>query len=149
MVDELCRPVRQTLWVNIMPRLGRIPISGISAQLVIDALRPIEARGAIEQAARTLRWIMAIMRYAVSSHRFERSPLSDTLAHELLAVRSATKGHPHLDVSELGGFLRALTDYRGRHETRLAVILLLLTVVRPGELHTTKKQKNNKTKAEW
>src|SRR3569833_4369218 len=125
MVDELCRPVRQTLWVNIMPRLGRLPLSGISAPLVIDALRPIEARGAIEQAARTLRWIKALMRYAVSTQRLERSPLSGTLAHEILAERSAPRGHPHLEESELGGFLSALTEYRGRHETRLAVKLSL------------------------
>src|SRR3569832_2430491 len=114
MVDELCRPVRQTLWVNIMPRLGRLPISGISAPLVIDALRPIEARGAIEQAARTLRWIKAIMRYAVSTHRLERSPKTNTQAQEKQAEQTTTKGHPHLEESELGGFLRALTEYRGR-----------------------------------
>src|SRR3569833_639809 len=141
--------VRQTLWVNIMPRLGRLPISGISVPQVIDALRPIEARGANEQAARTLRWIKAFMRYAVSTQRLERSPLSDTLAHEILAERSATKGHPHLEESELGGFLRALTEYRGRHETRLAVNLLLLTVVRPGELRAAEWHEFDITKAEW
>src|SRR3569832_2168805 len=112
--------VRQTLWVNIMPRLGRLPISGISAPLVIDALRPIEARGAIEQAARTLRWIKAIMRYAVSTQRLERSPLSDTLAHEILAERAATKGHPHQKESELGGVLRALAGGRGGRGARRA-----------------------------
>src|SRR3569833_3274037 len=134
MVDELCRPVRQTLWVNIMPRLGRLPISGISAPLVIDALRPIEARGAIEQAARTLRWIKAIMRYAVSPQRLERSPLSDTLAHEILAERSATKGHPHQEENKHDDNHHTQTKNHNKHETRLAVNLLLLTVVRPGEL---------------
>lgn len=141
--------VRQTLWVNIMPRLGRMPISSISAPMVIDALRPIEARGAIEQATRALRWIKAIMRYAVSTKRLERNPLSDTLAHEVLAERSAVKGHPHLEEGELGGFLRALTEYRGKHETRLAVNLLLLTVVRPGELRAAEWQEFDLKKSEW
>src|SRR3569833_4573943 len=149
MVVVLCCSVRLTLWVNFMPRLGRLPISGIFVLLVIDVLRPIEARGAIEQAARTLRWIKAIMRYAVSTQRHERSPLSATHAHEILAERSATKGHPNLEESEHGGFLRALTEYSGRHETRLAVNLLLLTVVRPGELRAAEWHEFDITKAEW
>src|SRR3569832_490360 len=84
--------VRQTLWVNIMPRLGRLPISGISAPLVIDALRPIEARGAIEQATHTLRWIKAIMRYAGAAGRRGGGPGAGARARGGRAGRAAAEG---------------------------------------------------------
>src|SRR3569833_2030171 len=59
------------------------------------------------------------------------------------------KATPIWKKASSAGFLRALTEYRGRHETRLAVNLLLLTVVRPGELRAAEWHEFDITKAEW
>ena len=87
--------VRANTSANVLPRIGKIPISSLTALMVIDAIRPMEARGAIEQAARALRWAKAIMRYAAVTGRIDRSPLSDMRASEVFTQRTA-KRHPHL-----------------------------------------------------
>ena len=140
--------VRQTLSANVHPRLGKIPASAVTAPLVLDAIRPMEARGAIEQAARALRWIKSIMRYAVMTGRVERNPLSDMLASEVLSERKARR-HPHLEEYEIGGFLRKLAEYPGRAETRIAVNLLLLTAVRTGELRAAHWAEIDMERGEW
>gem|GEM_PF-7085026 len=61
--------VQTILAANVLPRIGKIPISTLNAPMVIDAIRPMEARGAIEQAARAMHWAKAIMRYAVVTGR--------------------------------------------------------------------------------
>jgi len=140
--------VRQILSANVLPRIGKIPVSSLTAPLALDAIRPIEARGAIEQAARALRWIKSIMRYAVVTGRIDRSPLSDMMAADVLIGRKA-KPHPHLAHDEIGGFLRALAEYPGRPETRIAVNLLLLTAVRTGELRAAKWDEIDLKRGEW
>lgn len=146
--DSYAEKVRQILSANIFPRIGKIPISSLSAPMVLDAIRPLEARGAIEQAARALRWIKSIMRYAVVTGRIDRSPLSDMMAGDVLGARVA-KPHPHLKPQELGGFLRALAEYPGQAQTRVMVNLLLLTAVRTGELRAAKWEEVDLKRGEW
>lgn len=140
--------VEQILAANVLPRIGKIPISSLTAPMVIDAVRPMEARGAVEQAARALRWIKAIMRYAAVTGRIDRSPIADLLASEVLRQRT-TKRYPHLERGEIGDFLRRLVEYPGRPETRLAVNLLLLTAVRTGELRAARWEEIDFNRGEW
>ena len=60
-----------------------------------------------------------------------------------------TRHYPALKRDELGDFLRALTDYPGRPETRLVVTPLLLTFVRPGELRAAQWSEFDLDRAEW
>ena len=140
--------VRQILSANVLPRIGKIPISTLTAPMVLHAMRPMEARGAVEQAARALRWVKSIMRYAVVTGRIDRSPLSEMFASEVLAERKA-KRYPHLKRDEIGDFLRKLTEYPGRPETRIAVNLLLLTALRTGELRAAKWAEIDVKRGEW
>lgn len=140
--------IKWTMEANIIPRIGNIPISTLTAPAVLDAIRPIESRGAIEQAARALRWIKSIARYSVASGRIDRSPLTDVMAAEVLVKRTA-KRYPHLERQEIGNFLRALTEYPGKAETRIAVNLLLLTAVRTGELRAAKWEEFDLDQKEW
>jgi integrase len=140
--------VGQTLVANVLPRIGKIPVSSVSAPMVLDALRPMEARAAIEQASRALRWIKAIMRYAVVTGRIDRSPLTELLASEVL-IQRVSKRYPHLDRDQIGDFLRRLVEYPGRTETRIAVNLLLLSAVRTGELRAAKWDEIDVKRGEW
>ena len=140
--------IGSVLNANLYPRIGSIPINRITAGMLVDAVRPIEARGAVEQAARALRWAKAICRYAVATGRLSRSPLSDVLASDVLEPRK-TKSHPHLTAAALGDFLRQLHDYPGRPETRIAVQLLMLTFVRTGELRAAQWHEFDLERHEW
>ena len=96
---------------------------------------------------RSLRWTKAICRYAVATGRLANSPLSDVLASDVLEPRK-TRSHPHLTDEELGDFPR-LHDYPGRHETRIAVELLLLTFMRTGELRAAQWKEFDLDRQEW
>jgi len=65
-----------------------------------------------------------------------------------LKTRQVTH-YPALKRDELGDFLRSLFEYPGRPETRLAVTLLLLTFVRPGELRAAQWSEIDLDRQEW
>ena len=87
----------------------------------------MEARGAIELARRCKSYAAAIFNYAAT---LEHVPVgynpAQGLTRDVLEHRDV-KHFPHLVEADLGEFLRALAEYPGRAETRLAVKLLLLT----------------------
>jgi integrase len=56
---------------------------------------------------------------------------------------------PALRVEEAGLFLRRLADYPGKAETRLAVLLLLLTAARPGEIQRARWEEIDLTARAW
>ncbi|OGI49839.1 MAG: hypothetical protein A3A87_06885 [Candidatus Muproteobacteria bacterium RIFCSPLOWO2_01_FULL_60_18] len=117
------KPIR----TNLFLRLGEKPIHKVTAGDVLDCLRVMEARGAIELARRCKSYAAAIFNYAAT---LEHVPVgynpAQGLTRDVLEHRDV-KHFPHLVEADLGEFLRALAEYPGRAETRLAVKLLLLT----------------------
>ena len=138
--------VESTLRNNLFPRIGRLPVADITAPVLLASLRPIEARGALEVVARARRWAGEVFRYAIATGRASDDPATVLKG----ALKTAQVRHyPALERNELGGFLRSLTDYPGRPETRLAVTLLLLTFVRPGELRAAQWSEFDLDHGEW
>ncbi|MFO1435505.1 MAG: tyrosine-type recombinase/integrase [Gammaproteobacteria bacterium] len=133
---------------NLYRRIGDIPLSELDAPTVIAAVRPIEMRGALEQAYRALRFSAAIFRFGMIHGYVDKNPLEGIKPSEVLQGRT-TKSFPHLRRDEIGDFLRALQDYPGRSETRIAVKLLLLTFVRTKELRSTKWTEIDLEHCEW
>jgi integrase len=130
--------MESTVRANLLRRLGENPICEVKAGMVLDCLRAMESRGAVELARRCKAYAAAIFDYAAA---LELVPVGYNPARGLTrdVLESRTVKHfPHLVEAELGEFLRALAEYRGRRETQLAVKLLLLTFVRPGELRAAK-----------
>ena len=138
--------VESTLRSNLFPRIGCLPVASITAPVLLGALRPIEARGALEVVARARRWAGEVFRYAIATGRANDDPA--TVLKGALKTGQTTN-YPALKRAELGDFLRKLTDYPGRPETRLAVTLLLLTFVRPGELRAAPWSEFDLEGCEW
>ena len=74
--------VRTLLNGNVLTTLGKIPVTQLSAPMILQRIRAIESRGALEQAARALRWTKAAFRYGVSTGSLERSPLADVMGSD-------------------------------------------------------------------
>lgn len=121
--------IRSTMASDVFPRIGSLPITKLDAPTVRGVLTPIEARGALESARKTRKWIAEVFRHGIGTGRITLNPVD----HIKLA-KGAGKHFPHLKRHELGDFLRKLSEYTGRPETRIAVKLLLLTFVRTGEM---------------
>jgi integrase len=133
---------------DIFPQIGKMPIANIKPLHLLDALRLIEKRGAGEVARRTLQYCSQVFRYAIITERAERNPALDLKG----ALKPMRHGHyAALDMEEIPSFLQALNrnDARLYSQTRDAVMLLMLTFVRTGELIKAQWSEFNFETAEW
>jgi integrase len=122
----------QWLFELVRPTLGSRPITEITPAEVLAAIRPVEAKGLHETAVRLRGRIGEVFRYAIATDRCETDP---TAALRGALIRPKVKHRSALtEPKAFGELLRAINGYEGAPETRIALQLLALTFVRPGEL---------------
>jgi len=126
-----CQQTRTSLEQDVFPFIGHLPITSIKPLMVLDLLRTIETRGAIEIAKRVRQRCEAVFRYAIITEKAEYNPVSD-LQGALTAPNP--QNYPALTPKELPDFLMAIAKYPCELQTRIAFNLLMLTGVRTGEL---------------
>lgn len=125
--------VTRRMDVDIFPYIGKRPIADIDAPELLDVLRRIEARGALDVAARVKQISGQVFRYGVATGRCQRDPSSDLKG--ALKVNK-TVSYACLDIKEIPEFLEKLERNEARlfSTTRRAIKILMLTFVRTGEL---------------
>lgn len=138
--------VIESLEVDAFPNLGLVPVAELTAPMMLDALRKVEARGASETAGRVLQRIGAIMRYAIQTGRASYNPAQD-LKGALKAAKQ--EHHPALPRSELPEFYRRLAVEPLAPATRPAFHLLMLTMTRPSEVRLARWDEFDLERAEW
>lgn len=117
---------------DAFPWLGRRPIAEIEAPELLQALRRVEARGAIETAHRIKDSCGQVFRYGIATGACLRNPAAD-LKDALRPV--PTRHHAAIvDPKQGGELLRDLMAYAGHPVTRMALQLSALLLLRPGEL---------------
>lgn len=127
------RDIRGMLNSHLLPKLGSIPVSHIDAPILLGALRAIEARGKLELTRRCKMFARQILDYSTATGRRSGENPARALTGDVL-LSPTRKNRPALTRADASMFLRRLVDYPGRPETRIAIMLLLLTAVRPGEV---------------
>jgi integrase len=122
---------------DLFPWLGGRPIAEIAPPEILQCLRRIEARGALDTAHRALQNVGQILRYAVATGRVARDVSADLRG----ALPPVQGGHfaAVTDPAKVGGLLRAIDGFQGSFVVGCAMKLAPLVFVRPGELR----------KAEW
>lgn len=115
----------------MFPSLGHRAITEIQPPDVLEMVRKVESRDALDVASRVLQRSSAIFRYAVQTGRAQINPAS-----ELKGVLKTRKVQHRAAATraELPALLRAVSGYQGQIITRIALQFLVLTFVRPGEL---------------
>jgi len=117
---------------DVYPVLGHRPVAEITPPEVLECLRKVEGRGAVESAHRIKQSLGSVFRYAIATGRCVYDPTS-ALRGALASV--GKRSYPHItDPARLGEVLRAIDGYNGTHTVRCALRLLPLVFVRPGEL---------------
>jgi integrase len=132
---------------DIFPWIGGKPIADITAQQLLEVIRRIEQRGALETAHRALGNCSRVFRYAVVTGRAERDPSGD-----LRGALPPVKGTHFASVTEpkkVAEVLRALDGYEGTLTVRCALRLAPLVFVRPGELRHAEWADIDLDAAEW
>ncbi|MBV1689308.1 integrase arm-type DNA-binding domain-containing protein [Novosphingobium sp. G106] len=127
--DDVIRSLERDVFIEI----GNLPISDITPQLVLEVLRAVENRGAIETAHRLRQRISASFVYAIA-HGWATSDPAAKVGAALSAVKRGRQ--PAItDLARLQKMIRdAEADY-ARPITRYALRFIALTAVRPNELH--------------
>lgn len=144
---EYANLIMHRLERDMFPSLGRRPIAEITAVELLAALRRIEKRGAIDTAHRAMQKCGQIFRYAVVTGRADRDPTTDLRE----ALKPAPKQHyaSIKDPKAVGALMRAIRDYVGGFETKCALLIGILTFVRPGELRKAEWSEFDLDHAEW
>lgn len=130
--DQLQRRLER----DIFPSLGRRPIAEIDALELLDVLRKVEKRGALEQAKRLRQTCGQVFRYAVITRRAKHDPTSGLKG--ALKPNGRQQHHRTMPRDELPDFLHALDTYDGDPRTALALRLVVLTFVRTSELRAAR-----------
>ena len=128
------KEVLKRLKEDIFPYLGPYPITDIEPPLLLEVIRKIERRGAVELAKRQRQKCSEIFRYGIASGVCNRDPAQDIVG--ALKPKPKTKHHACIEIHELPEFLTTLNrnDARLYQTTLNAMKLMLLTFVRTGEL---------------
>jgi integrase len=131
---------------HLFPWLGSRPIAAVEAPELLEALRRVESTGAIETAHRVMQAASMVLRYAVATGRATRNPAAD-LKGALTPVETTHRA-AIVEPRAFGALLRAIDGYDG-FVVRLALKLLALTFVRPGDLRGARWEEFDLAAGRW
>jgi integrase len=117
----------------VFPKIGDIPVSEISADDVLDILKPIWFTKP-ETAGRVLQRMNAIFDSAILRGLRERANPCVGVRAELGTKHRVVKHHPALPWRDVPDFVVGLRSMSALNVTRLALEFLILTACRSGEV---------------
>ena len=115
--------------------------------MLLEALRRIESRGAVDTAHRALQTCGQVFRYAIATGRAEHN-----IAADLKGALPPVRGGHFASVKEpaaVGGLLRAIDAYTGNVIVRAALRIAPYVLVRPVELRRAEWAEFNLDANEW
>ncbi len=139
--------VRIRLDNDVLPWLGDVPITDITAPILLKRLRAVQERGALDTARRIRQYMSRIFKFAIATARAERDPAADLVG----ALPPPIGGHyaSIQDPEVLGKLLCDIARHEGEYTTRTAFALAPMLFVRPGELRGMKWSELDFKRAEW
>ncbi|MFT3820458.1 MAG: integrase arm-type DNA-binding domain-containing protein [Rubrivivax sp.] len=117
---------------NLFPWLGALPLQGITAPVLLTALRRVEARGAVVTAHDLRQYAGQVFRYGIATGRAERNPVADL--RDALKPQQVRHMAAILEPRQAGELLRNIDGYAGHPATRAALLLSALLFQRPGNI---------------
>lgn len=132
---------------DVFPWVGDRPIHEIEPLEILEVMRRVQARGALESAHRVRQVCGQVFKYAVATGRAKRDQTADIKG----ALPSHRKKHfaAIKDPEELGQLLSAIDNYQGTFVVRCALKLSPLVMLRPGELRHAEWSEIDLEQATW
>ena len=139
--------ILERLEKDLFPYIGSKPITHITPQDLIKALKKVQDRDAIETAHRLLQYCTQICEHSMVTGRLDR----DFTVGIKKVLKPVQKRHfaAITDPQKLAQFLRDIDYYRGNELTKLGLKLAPLVFLRPGELRKAEWQEFNFEQREW
>lgn len=117
---------------DLFPWIGSLPLSAMTAPILLQVLRRVESRGAHESAHTLRQWAGQVFRYGIQTGRCERNPAPDL--HGALAPIAVKHMAAVLEPKKAGELMRSIAGYAGQPVTRAALELAALLFQRPGNI---------------
>lgn len=131
---------------DVFKYIGGLPIKSVTSAHLLEIVKRVEKRGAETVALMIRQHCSAIFRYAVSTLRAGIDPAA---ALRGAIKRPKVKHHKPLPPADIPNLLKKLDTWGGLRATEIAMRLLLLTFVRPGELRGAKWDEFDLDEALW
>ena len=130
-VKKHAKNILKSLEDDVFPIIGAKQITDVSRKDIITVIQAVEERQAYDVAHRICQRCVAIFDHAIAKGVCEDNP---ALGRSRIIQRPKRKNRPHFKESQLPEFLHKLANYHGRDYVKMAMQLLVLTFLRPGEL---------------
>ena len=117
---------------DLFPWVGSLPLTEVSAPLLLQTLRRVEARGVTQMPHDLREWAGQVFKHGIATGRCERNPAAALVG--TLTPHTVKHAAAVLEPSEVGALLRGMEAYVGHPYTRAALVLSALLFQRPGNL---------------
>ena len=116
---------------DVFPVIGALPVRDIDGPMVLEMLRKIEARGAIDTAKRLRQHVSGVFIFAMAQGTASADPAAG-VGKALLPIPRKGRQPAFTDITRARQVLRDVEASSAGPLTKLASRLLALTAVRPG-----------------
>ena len=140
------RNIRRVLDKDVLPAIGEKPVADVTIQDVLAITDAVKARGADQMALQTRNVIKRLFAYAIARGKTRFNPAAAIEARFIATARSRDVA---LAQPEIGQLLRGIYQSSIRRQHKLALHLLILCMVRKGELIGARWDEIDFDKAEW
>jgi integrase len=116
----------------LTPAIGNMPLDDLDPQMMLAALKKLEARGNLETAKKCRSFSSRVFRYGAALGACQSDPTA--ILQGALITPKARHYAAILEPEKLGQLLRAIDDFECYPVTKLALKIAPHIFVRPGEL---------------
>jgi integrase len=145
-VEKHRKNIVRTFEKDVFPDIGMLQIEKIVPRDVILILERIERRDAPDVAKRMGQHITRVFEHAINKGLCDYNPAQGRAS--IIATRKV-QHRQFLKEADLPEFLNKLEDYRGGKLVQLAIKLLVITFVRPGELREARWEQIDERAGLW
>ena len=140
------KKVKSRIENHLLPKLGKRPIADIEPLDLLRTIQQIEAKGKTHMSKRVLQIAGSIFNYAIITGR---AKYNITVGLSQALKPHKVNHYPSLSERELPEFFNALRKVETSEQNKLAMLLLMLTAVRTGEMRYSKWRDFDFNRREW
>jgi len=129
--DEYRRTTRRALDKDILPAIGGLPVKSVTAEHVVAVCDSIKSRGSPKMALHTRNVIKRLYEYLMARQLATANPAQVVPARSIATFESRTRV---LSGDEIGTMLHSIETSSIRRPLKIALHLLVLTMVRKSDL---------------
>lgn len=126
------RIISNLMELDVLPTFGGRQIDAIKRADVIVLIRRIEKRGSIVTAVKVRQRMGQVFSYAIATGLIESNPTAEM--HAVTEKGAQNRPHPFLPFSELPRTIATIQQCVSGHQLRSAIMLMIYTASRPGEV---------------